>query len=427
MNLCLVSTEPQSLDEWATVLSHSASDRTLHVEKQLLHTDSLIFDSKPGRDAYLICEELATPTLSWLLAQPESPHAFYVGRDHSSWQVRACTTQEATAVPQRIPLQAFPETLRSLPPRALPASILAFCMMDWEGNIIQICPELQLPTIRNIYQLAHKDYHSTLKSAFLLSKRKQMPMKLQLEVHNFAIETPVVQLELYPISKEDRFMAILRGQSDPHGELWHQLLQSEELSRQKLSEELLEGLAPLLTAARMQLEGTSAAPKVETLQLLDLAINKVRTLTRSLDPHTRSHFGFFEVMTSLVNRMRNEHPHIKWNMGVQPGLGPISEFVQNVAYRSLQLLLDNVLQHSKATNAWVTLSLDSQLAPVLQLSVRDNGCGMAVCDLQNPDKSCCPSLKEIASKAQLLGGKFVVESELGQGSSFVLALPCNPS
>jgi len=426
MNLCLVSTKTESLDEWASVLSDSYTGQQLHIEKKLLSTDQLIYDSSPNRDAYLICEELATPTLFWLLAQPESPCAFFVGKGHGGWQVRGCTT-DITAMAERLPLQAVPETVRNLPPRTLPLQAVAFCMMDLEGNIIQICPELQLPTIRNIYQLAHKDYHSALKSAFLLANRKQMPMKLQLEVHNFAIETPVVKLELYPISKEDRIMAILRGQQDPHGELWHHLLQSEELSRQKLSEELLEGLAPLLTAARMQLEGTSAAPKVETLQLLDNAINKVRTLTRSLDPHTRSHFGFFEVMTSLVNRMRHEHPALQWHLGVQPPHGPINDFVQKVAYRSLQLLLDNVLQHSQATEVWVMLSIDNHTPPMLQVAVRDNGCGMTVCDLHNHDKSCSPSFKEMASRAQLLGGKFVVESELAQGSSFVLALPCNPS
>jgi signal transduction histidine kinase len=82
----------------------------------------------------------------------------------------------------------------------------------------------------------------------------------------------------------------------------------------------------------------------------------------------------------------------------------------------------NVIRHAGATAVQVTLE---QEGPVLALTVRDNGRGFnpAALTHEGPPGAGGQGLHNMAERARLLGGRLVVRSEPGQGTTIRLELP----
>lgn len=86
-------------------------------------------------------------------------------------------------------------------------------------------------------------------------------------------------------------------------------------------------------------------------------------------------------------------------------------------FRVVQELVQNVIKHSKATEAIVQLSYDNK---ILAVTVEDNGIGFTIASLQGKTGI---GLKNVESRIKMLHGKTDIQSKPGNGTSVFIEVP----
>ncbi len=148
----------------------------------------------------------------------------------------------------------------------------------------------------------------------------------------------------------------------------------------------------------------------ELRQLTRGALAEMRTLLVELRPNALVEIPLPDLLhqlcKSLIGRARLP---IQLNVEGQHRLPPD---VQIGFYRITQEALNNIVKHSKATQAIITLRLNGSI----HLSIEDNGCGFEP-DKVPPDHL---GLKIMCERAKALGAKISIYSEPGEGPRFRL-------
>jgi len=109
-------------------------------------------------------------------------------------------------------------------------------------------------------------------------------------------------------------------------------------------------------------------------------------------------------------------------------LGSVRRFppeIELVLFRIAQEALRNIWKHSEASKAWVTLKFGDDKTV---LTVKDNGKGFELTeridDLTAAGKLGLAGMQE---RAQLIGGKLTLKSELGKGTTVTAEIPTGAS
>ena len=149
----------------------------------------------------------------------------------------------------------------------------------------------------------------------------------------------------------------------------------------------------------------------ELRQLTRGALAEMRTLLVELRPNALVEIPLPDLLRqlceSLIGRAR-----LPIQLSVE-GQGRLPPDVQVSLYRITQEALNNVVKHSKATQAVVTLRLDG----AMHLSIEDNGCGFEIAKVA-PDHL---GLKIMSERADAIGAKLSVYSEPGEGTQISVA------
>ena len=144
----------------------------------------------------------------------------------------------------------------------------------------------------------------------------------------------------------------------------------------------------------------------EMRQLTRGALAEMRTLLVELRPNALVEIPLADLLRqlceSLIGRAR-----LPIQLSVT-GNCKLPADVQVSLYRITQEALNNVVKHSKATQAAVTLRLNG----ILHLSIADNGCGFDV-NKVSPDHL---GLKIMCERAEAVGAKLSIYSEPGEGT-----------
>jgi signal transduction histidine kinase len=165
--------------------------------------------------------------------------------------------------------------------------------------------------------------------------------------------------------------------------LSNSLIAAQDHERRRIARELHDGLGQELTAAKMILDGIlsedEAVPSGKRLvadadAMIERAIQQVRSISHLLHPPLLDEVGLTSAIRWLLEGF-SKRSAITTSLDLQPPkfLRLPSE-LETAVFRIVQEALNNVLRHSGARNAWVTLTLrDGQLI----VTVRDNGKGVA--------------------------------------------------
>lgn len=177
-----------------------------------------------------------------------------------------------------------------------------------------------------------------------------------------------------------RLHALLKTRESHLDDLVGRLISTQEDERKRLSIELHDGLAQVISSAHQHLQAFSercgpvdaqALPLLDaTLNLIRRAASETRMMMADLRPTLLDDFGIGKAVEHLVADFRTDHGDAR----VENALGAIrlSPDVETALFRVAQEALRNATRH--APGARVVLSLGVQAGDV-RLMVRDNGPG----------------------------------------------------
>lgn len=210
-----------------------------------------------------------------------------------------------------------------------------------------------------------------------------------------------------------------------HEEFSRHLLSAQERERRRLGGELHDSLGQNLSLIRsrmhLALEVPNLAPEVAehlraVAEIASDCVAEVRSLAQNLRPLQIEQLGLTESLNGLIDRVRDSTTtRIDSRIENVDDTLPAEEATH--LYRICQEALGNVLRHSGARSASVTLVRD---VGVLYLDVRDDGVGF---DVAAAAGSGGLGLNSIRERAQILGGSLEVQSAPGQGTHLRIRIP----
>lgn len=195
--------------------------------------------------------------------------------------------------------------------------------------------------------------------------------------------------------------------------------------RERIGRDLHDGIIQRIYAVTLGLDDVpeialqdpaAAAERVErAIDALNAAIREIRTFIYGLRPGLESPGGIASALESLAEETRL---HTVLQIDVQadsaPGLSPsVSGELLSIAREALS----NAVRHASATR--VTLGIGAGEGE-LRLEIADDGTGF---DPVATGEAGHHGLDNMRRRAESLGGRLLVESEVGSGTRIIVALP----
>jgi two-component system sensor histidine kinase UhpB len=212
--------------------------------------------------------------------------------------------------------------------------------------------------------------------------------------------------------------------------LSRQVLDAQETERRRIARELHDEIGQALTGVKMLLEmaerqerAKDAEPRQpfpEVRDAIDGALTRVRELSLDLRPAMLDSFG---LLSTLLWRFET----YSRQTGIQVAFhhtGLDQRFAPEVetgAYRIVQEALTNVARHAAAPVVCVQMMATDT---ALHLYIVDEGVGFAADEAMAAGLS--TGLTGMRERALLLGGKFLVSSTSGAGTTIEVELPLTP-
>lgn len=215
--------------------------------------------------------------------------------------------------------------------------------------------------------------------------------------------------------------------------LSRRLLDVQESERRLIARELHDEIGQVLTAVQLNMEALKQSPEGralagrvdESLDLIQHALQQVRNLSLDLRPSLLDDLGLVSALMWYVERQAERSgPDIKFFF--DPPSKRLPSDVETACFRIAQEAMTNVLRHAGASNIWLELRThkDGEGATQIELIVRDDGQGFDVRAARDKaSKGESLGLLSMQERAELLGGKLVIESTPGHGSTVTAYLP----
>jgi PAS domain S-box-containing protein len=220
----------------------------------------------------------------------------------------------------------------------------------------------------------------------------------------------------------EREQAIER-EAQARAEYTLQLIASQEAERARIAGELHDSLGQSLSiiknhAQLLLLQKRMPVPTrkgIETIsETTTAAIAEMRRISQDLHPYQLDHLGLTRALDALVENAGSASSIAfkrKFDMADDAFLRDGTAGV----YRIIQEGLNNILKHSGAKNATITLERDVH---EIKLLIEDDGRGFDPAQASNG-----MGLKNIAERTRILGGRLKLDSAPGGGARIEITVP----
>ncbi len=196
------------------------------------------------------------------------------------------------------------------------------------------------------------------------------------------------------------------------------MLARQEEDRSHLARELHDSIGQSLSLLHINLRSREAAtledlpPMMSDKQILDLVkktIFEVRQLSHQLHPSQLNSISLIRAIHVLIKQVRvKKVPEFKMAIGIEDK--QIAEDKKIHLYRIVQEALNNLIKHADASHCYISLA---EVNNVIQLSIRDDGCGFCVGKVPRYGLG----MTSLADRADIINAKLNIKSELGRGTT----------
>lgn len=204
------------------------------------------------------------------------------------------------------------------------------------------------------------------------------------------------------------------------------LVNAQETERQRLSRQIHDGPAQALSNFILQTEIAMRLMDVDSAQARDELNNlkasamgtfqKVRNFIFELRPMMLDDLGLVPTVRRYVDAFK-EQTGLDISLTVTGNERRLEPYVEVMLFRAIQELLGNSARHSQATLVRILLDLGGER---VRVSVDDNGKGFDSDSLQQSNNL---GLRLIRERAEMLGGNFEIDSNIGKGTRISFAVP----
>jgi signal transduction histidine kinase len=187
------------------------------------------------------------------------------------------------------------------------------------------------------------------------------------------------------------------------------LMTAQDEERRRFARDLHDGIGQELAAAKIMLDSMQQPPPfqhsektiVEATEIVDRAIQQVRSMSHLLHPPLLDEGGLFSALRWYLEAM-TERTGILTTLDLQPPDFPrLAPQLERTVFRIVQEALTNVFRHAQARTACVTLI---QRERSLMLTVRDDGRGLPEPTAQLRPGSIGVGIGAMRERARELGG-----------------------
>ncbi|MGE0128248.1 MAG: two-component regulator propeller domain-containing protein [Blastocatellales bacterium] len=215
-------------------------------------------------------------------------------------------------------------------------------------------------------------------------------------------------------------------------EFSRRLIDSQEQERKRIAAELHDSLGQnllliknhaLLGLAEREDHAATEQNLTTISEITSQVLDEARQIAYNLRPYQIDRFGLTKAIQSMLDRVA-EASEIRFHYEVDSLDGLFSKEAEMNLYRIVQESVNNILKHSRATEAEIKITRNGRS---LLLRVADNGQGFA------PEAGAETArrgfgLTGIAERARMLGGQYQLQSTPGRGAVITIsaALPDTP-
>jgi len=197
------------------------------------------------------------------------------------------------------------------------------------------------------------------------------------------------------------------------------LLKGQEKERNRLAQDLHDGLGGLLSGVKLQLGAMKGNLILSeemgktfnnALYKLDESISEMRRVAHNMMPEALMKLGLQQALQDYCDSLSESQPfalNCEFH-GLEKRMEPATEIV---VYRIVQELLNNTVKHSGATTILAQVIRNDNS---LSITVEDNGKGFNT-DVATIDRGM--GLKNIKSRVDYLKGQIDIKSSGGKGTS----------
>jgi two-component system NarL family sensor kinase len=194
-----------------------------------------------------------------------------------------------------------------------------------------------------------------------------------------------------------------------------------ERERTRMAADLHDEVGPILSAVKLRLNSldihneTDAQEVHNTNAQIDGLLRRMREISFDLMPTSLIRKGLPAALNEFIEYC-NKSNELKINFQYEPV--QLSQQQAINLYRIIQEIIHNTIKHAKASEIQIELRRDKE---TIVLATKDNGIGFNY-DSKSKESS-GQGLRNVLSRAEIIGGKMFFESGKGKGTTYIFEIP----
>lgn len=226
-----------------------------------------------------------------------------------------------------------------------------------------------------------------------------------------------------------RRITMLKRRQAAQAAFSQQLIESQEGERKRIAAELHDGLGQnllviknraLLSLSVPDDQGRAIEQLNEISSIASQTIDEVREIAHNLRPFQLDRLGLTKALNSIIRKLESSS-EIEFTAEIEPVDDLFTKEAEINLYRVVQECLNNVVRHSGATRAKLTVKRDWR---GIVVTISDNGRGFdsAAHLASTTHRTGGFGLTGISERARMLGGKEMIHSIPGEGTTVTIKI-----